>query len=211
MPTIRSLVITEQEREPQRRVRAHTTPQRAAKRARVVLLAVDGLPNRQIAPMVGMREHTVGHWRRRFEAERLAGLDDRPRAGRPLVYGHDQRLRIVATVTQEPPDPASHWSHSQLAKELADMGISASQIGRILGGCSSVGSSPQSSNWSTGSWRSSPSTTAPPNRFAGPTRPPPAGCLSMPWGWCGCAGHAQDHLTMSWPCISLGWMSQWKK
>jgi transposase len=38
----------------------------------------------------------------------------------------------VATVTQEPPDPASHWSHSQLAKALADIGISASQIGRIL-------------------------------------------------------------------------------
>ena len=35
-------------------------------------------------------------------------------------------------MTQEPPEPASHWSHSQLAKELADMGISASQIGRIL-------------------------------------------------------------------------------
>jgi len=35
-------------------------------------------------------------------------------------------------VTRQPPDPASHWSHSQLAKELADMGISASQIGRIL-------------------------------------------------------------------------------
>jgi hypothetical protein len=35
-------------------------------------------------------------------------------------------------VTQEPPDPASRWSHSQLAKALADMGISASQIGRIL-------------------------------------------------------------------------------
>jgi transposase len=49
-----------------------------------------------------------------------------------LVYDHDQRLRIVATVTQEPPDPASHWSHSQLAKALADIGISASQIGRIL-------------------------------------------------------------------------------
>jgi hypothetical protein len=38
----------------------------------------------------------------------------------------------VATVTQQPPDPASHWSHSQLAKELAEVGISASQIGRIL-------------------------------------------------------------------------------
>jgi Homeodomain-like domain len=74
----------------------------------------------------------VAQWRRRFETERLAGLQDRQRPGRPLVYDHDQRLRIVATVTQQPPDPASHWSHSQLAKELADMGISASQIGRIL-------------------------------------------------------------------------------
>jgi transposase len=133
MPTIPPLVITEQERaELQRRVRAHTTPQRAAKRARVVLLAADGVPNRRIATLVGMNQHTVSHWRCRFEAERLAGLEDRPRPGRPLVYGHDQRLRIVATVTQQPPDPASHWTHSQLAKELADLGISASQIGRIL-------------------------------------------------------------------------------
>jgi transposase len=115
-----------------RRVRAPTTPPRAAKRARVVLLAADGVPNRQIASMVGMDEHTVAQWRRRFQSERLAGLPDRKRSGRPLVYDHDQRLRIVATVTQEPPDPASHWRHSQLAEELADMGISASQIGRIL-------------------------------------------------------------------------------
>ena len=51
MPTIPPLVITEEERaELQRRVRAHTSPQRTAKRARIVLLAADGLPNRQIAP-----------------------------------------------------------------------------------------------------------------------------------------------------------------
>jgi transposase len=133
MATIPPLSITDAERvELQRRVRAHTTPQRAAKRARIALLAADGLPNRQIAPLVGMNQHTVAQWRRRFETERLAGLTDRKRPGRPLVYDHDQRLRIVATVTQQPPDPASHWSHSQLAGELADMGISASQIGRIL-------------------------------------------------------------------------------
>src|SRR4029453_16975766 len=129
MPTIPPLVITEEERaELGRRVRAHTTPQRAANRARVVLLAAEGVPNRQIAPMVGMNEHTVAQWRRRFEAERLAGLGERPPPGRPLVYDPDQRLRIVAPVPQQPPDPPSHWSHSQLAKELADMGISASQI-----------------------------------------------------------------------------------
>ena len=133
MPTVPPLGITDAERaELQRRVRAHTTPQRAARRARIVLLAADGVPNRQIAPMVGMNEHTVAQWRHRFQTDRLAGLEDRKRPGRPLVYDHDQRLRIVATVTQQPPDPASHWSHSQLAKALADLGISASQIGRIL-------------------------------------------------------------------------------
>jgi transposase len=117
MPTVPPLAITDAERaELQRLVRAHTTPQRAAKRARIVLLAADGIPNRQIAAQMGMHEHTVAQWRHRFEAERLAGLQDRKRPGRPPVYGHDQRLRIVATV----------------AKELADMGISASQIGRIL-------------------------------------------------------------------------------
>jgi len=131
MSTVPSLVITDEERaELQRRVRAHTTPQRAAKPARVVLLAADGVPNRQIAPIVGMNQHTVAHWRRRFECERLAGLEDRQRPGRPPVYGHDQRLRIVATVTEEPPDPASHWSHSQLPKRFR---ISASRPPRSAG------------------------------------------------------------------------------
>ena len=60
MPTVPPLAITDAERaELQRRVRAHTTPQRAAKRARIVLLAAEGVPNRQIAPIVGMNQHTV--------------------------------------------------------------------------------------------------------------------------------------------------------
>src|SRR4029453_13228788 len=99
MPTVPPLAITDAERaELQRRVRAHTTPQRAAKRAQIVLLAADGPPNPPIAPMVGMDQRTVAQWRPRFETERLAGLQDRKRPGRPLVYDHDQRLRIVATV-----------------------------------------------------------------------------------------------------------------
>jgi hypothetical protein len=57
MPTVPPLSITDAERaELQRRVRAHTTPQRAAKRARVMLLAADDVPNRQIATLVGMNQ-----------------------------------------------------------------------------------------------------------------------------------------------------------
>jgi transposase len=175
MPTVPPLVITDKERsELQRRVRAHTTPQRAAKRARVVLLAADGVPNRQIAPIVGMNQHTVAHWRRRFAGERLAGLEDRQRPGRPPVYGHDERLRIVATVTEEPPDPASHWSHSQLAQALR---TSASPPPRSAG------------SWPT--WRSSPTgyaagSPAPRTPASGSGPPISAGCTwsHRPARWC---------------------------
>ena len=110
------LEITEDERvELERRVRAHTTPQRMVRRCRVVLLAAGAVPNRRIAPEVGMSENQVGVWRRRFEADRLAGLEDRPRPGRPRLYGHDERVRIVATATSTKPEFASQWSHALLA------------------------------------------------------------------------------------------------
>ena len=79
-----------------------------------------------------MDQHQVGLWRRRFEAERLAGLDDRRRPGRPRIYGHDERLKIVETVTATTPEVESQWSHRLIAEALSDVGISASQIGRIL-------------------------------------------------------------------------------
>jgi transposase len=127
------LKISRAERaELERRVRAHTTPQRMARRCRIVLLAARGVPNRRIAPQVEMNENQVGVWRKRFETERLAGLDDRPRAGRPRRYGHDDRLKVVATATSTKPEWASQWSHALLAEVLSDVGISASQVGRIL-------------------------------------------------------------------------------
>ena len=65
------------------RVRAAKTPQRDAVRARIILLAADGLPSRQISQRVGMHESNVALWRKRFLAEGLAGLKDAARPGRP--------------------------------------------------------------------------------------------------------------------------------
>jgi transposase len=133
MWTLAPLTISDDERaELVRRVRAHTAPQRMVRRCRVVLLAAEGVPNRRIALEVGINENQVGVWRKRFEADRLAGLEDRPRVGRPRRYGHDDRLAIVAKATGERPAVDSQWSHRRLAEALPDIGISASQIGRIL-------------------------------------------------------------------------------
>src|SRR4029453_7802789 len=104
VPTVPPLGITDAERaELQRRVRAHTTPQRAAKRARIVLLAADGVPNRQIAPMVGMNEHTVAQWRRPFGTGGLAGLGERKAAGPP--FGLSPRSAPGGRPPRTPPPP----------------------------------------------------------------------------------------------------------
>jgi Winged helix-turn helix len=57
-----------------------------ARRARIVLLAADGVPIRHIGPRVGVSRTVVRDWLDRFRALGLAGLRDRPRSGRPRVF-----------------------------------------------------------------------------------------------------------------------------
>jgi transposase len=85
-------ITTEQRVELERRMRAHTTTQRALQRARIVLLAADGMPSRQIARWVGIDEKAVAVWRR-FAAEGLKGLQDRRRPGRPPSTATTRGLR----------------------------------------------------------------------------------------------------------------------
>jgi transposase len=126
-------VSVDERAELERRVRAHTTPQRMVRRCKVVLMAADGVANRQIAAVVGMSEEYVSMWRRRFECDRFDGLVDKPRSGRPRTYGHDERLKVLETVTSRRPEVDSQWSHRLIAEALAaDVGISESQVGRIL-------------------------------------------------------------------------------
>ncbi len=137
MWTVDPLVLTHEERgELERRVRAQTTPHRDRQRAEVVLSAADGMPGSHIALRVGLSQQAVCKWRRRFLTHGVDGLDDAPRSGRPLVYGPTERLVLMAKVTEEHPEVSSQWSHSELATAMSEagIGISASQIGRILAG-----------------------------------------------------------------------------
>lgn len=109
-----------------------TTPQRLAQRARMVLLAWRGHAETEIAAKVGAHVQTVRTWTVRYSRGGLPALADRPRCGRPEVYGPTVRVRIVATATSVPPAGESQWSHRMIAAELADTGISPAQVGRVL-------------------------------------------------------------------------------
>lgn len=88
-----------------------------AQRARVVLLAADGVGTAEIVRRVGLRKPAVIGWKRRYAAEGMAGLDDRPKPGRPPVI--DPVSIVLATL--EPPPPqlgVTHWSSRLLAKHL---------------------------------------------------------------------------------------------
>ena len=101
----------------ERLVRSRTTGSGLAARARVVLLASDGVPNYEIAELVGMSRPTVNRWRSRYAERGIAGLADEKRPGRPKTV--DEAKVVSATLT---PPPASlgvtHWSSRLLAPRL---------------------------------------------------------------------------------------------
>src|ERR1700730_3140853 len=80
-------------------MRAGTVEARLAKRARIVLLAANGASNRDIGTLVDLHYNQVGLWRARYSDFGLVGLADEERPGRPCVYGHDDVLLLVKTVT----------------------------------------------------------------------------------------------------------------
>src|SRR3954468_23980610 len=72
-------------------------------RAQAILLAAQGVPNRQIAHQVGLHFNAVGKTRARFVLERLGALQDRPRSGRKPPVPAAGKRPIVAEGTQTPP------------------------------------------------------------------------------------------------------------
>ena len=80
-----SLSSTE-EGELRKRAAKYTLPYFQVVRAKMVLLAAQGLSNDEIAACLGTRREVVSLWRKRFFEERLAGLEERPRPGRPRTF-----------------------------------------------------------------------------------------------------------------------------
>jgi len=123
------LVLTADEREQLLRwSRRRKSSQALALRSRIVLACAGGADNKTVAAELGCAAATVGKWRARFVEDRLDGLVDEDRPGRPPVITADQVEDVVVATLESTPANATHWTRSKMAERT---GLSKSSIGRI--------------------------------------------------------------------------------
>ncbi len=108
--------------------RAPSTPSGLSRRARAVLLMTQGMSGVDIAERVGYTVVQVSRLRRRFADHGVAGLQDRPRSGRPPTITARKRAQIVALTLKPPAAGLTHWSTRDLARQA---GVSHGTVHRI--------------------------------------------------------------------------------
>lgn len=97
-------------------------------RIRIILALAGGESSRVIAERMKTTAQTISKWRRRFEAFRLAGLGDAPRAGRGRRLSDEQVQEVIDRVRQTKPENSTHWSVRQMSEAT---GVSATSVHRI--------------------------------------------------------------------------------
>ena len=84
-------LTTDERKTLEHRAAKYTSPYCEVVRAKVVLLAAEGMENKQIGESLSLPRQIVSRWRKRFFQERLSGLHERPRRGRPRVFSPSDR------------------------------------------------------------------------------------------------------------------------
>jgi transposase len=102
--------------------------QALAQRSRIVLAAAEGLKNTEISQRLSLDHTTVRKWRSRFAKDRLDGLVDEPRPGRPRTISDAQVEEVIVTTLESTPKDATHWSTRSMA---AEVGLSQTAVSRI--------------------------------------------------------------------------------
>src|SRR3954453_17002007 len=128
-----ALALTDADREElERLTRSSSVRAGLVQRARIVLLAADGLSNTAIAERVGVSRPTVISWRDRYQARGVEGLADEERSGRPREI---DRAAVLAATLSPPPKKLgiTHWSTRLLARHLKISDFTVAETWREYG------------------------------------------------------------------------------
>jgi transposase len=111
------------------RARAYTLSHADVVRAKIVLLAADGVANTVIAERLDVHVDVVSRWRKRFCEKGIDGLADRQRSGRRRVFAAEVVAEVTAMACAPPSErevPLSRWSSAELATQACTEGLVAS-------------------------------------------------------------------------------------
>ena len=134
---VRSLTA-EEEVELRRRAASRTLPARVVERAKMIVLVSEGERVPSVAERLGVGADVVRGWLKRFNAEGLDGLKDRPRSGRPATYTPEQVGAVVEAALTSPEAlglPFASWTLDRLAayvQEIKGIPIKRTRIDEIL-------------------------------------------------------------------------------
>ena len=129
-PKLEPLVLADGERRVlEGWARRPKTAQALALRSRIVLACAGGAPVSAVAGELGVSRTTVAKWRSRFLRDRLDGLSDEPRPGRPRTVTDEHVEKVITTTLEQPPPKGdTHWSTRSMAREA---GVSQSTVSRM--------------------------------------------------------------------------------
>jgi transposase len=99
------------------------TPPRIVKRARILLLAHEGVSDADIMTRVEVSRCTVMNSRRRFQSEGTHLIHEQPRPGRPVKFDGETRAKITALACSEAPEGYSQWSLRLWADKIVELGF----------------------------------------------------------------------------------------
>lgn len=109
---------------------------RKQKRAQALLELNRGKTYQEVCTQLNMSYPAVWGWAKKYNAEGLSFLDDKPRSGRPIGITGEERAKITSLACSEPPEGYARWSLRLLADRVVELGlcehISHNHVGEIL-------------------------------------------------------------------------------